>query len=179
MLSKFAIVALLGVAQASYMNFRETAEDFDADVDNFENDINSDVFGKPMGLDSFGDDNWEASSSFGDFEAGGDDSMFGSRFKSRSMGPRGPTRRSGPSRTSGSSSMRERIFARRPQGPQRGGSRQSQEERDEGKETWYSNEQEFSDNRYRYYSDATKHVFAMCELRANFDNTESGKIRLQ
>lgn len=116
MLGKFTIVALLGVAQASYMNFRETAEDFDADVDNFENDINSDVFGKPMGLDSFGDDDFEASSSFGDFEAGGDDSMFGSRFKSRSsrMGPSGPTRRSGPSRTSGGSSMRERIFSRRP-----------------------------------------------------------------
>ena len=53
------------------------------------------------------------------------------------------------------------------------------EVRDEGKETWYSNEQEFSPNGIRYYSDCTKHTFAVCELKQSGEATLSGKIRLQ
>ena len=53
------------------------------------------------------------------------------------------------------------------------------EVRDEGKETWHSNESEFSKNTIRYYSDCTKHTFAVCELKQSGDATLSGKIRLQ
>lgn len=80
MLAKFTVAALVGVASAR-MVFRETAEDFESDIGNFENDFNSDVFGEENDLeDEFGG-NWEAGDNLTmDFEAG--DNNDGGDFKS-------------------------------------------------------------------------------------------------
>ena len=92
MLAKFTVAALVGVASAR-MVFRETAEDFESDIGNFENDFNSDIFGNENDLeDEFGKSNWEVGDNLTqDFEAGDNNDEPGSfrdKFSGRFKGGR-------------------------------------------------------------------------------------------